>query len=465
MEKNCLPCQSIALSLLLLSALLTGCAEWVPPVTYPYPYPYEFSEETEVVASPPTPKQAAPSHAFYLNGDDSIVGRLATVPVQEGDALLDIARHFGLGYQSIVDANPNLDTWVPREGETVLLPSQFILPEAPRKGIVINLAAMRLFYFIEGAKPSLSTWPIGIGREGRATPLGIMTVDRKTQHPTWYVPESIRRTHAQQGDPLPAIVPPGPDNPLGDYALYLSKPSYLIHGTNKPFSIGWRASNGCIRLYPEDIERVFKEVPTKTPVLVVNQPYLLGWLGGTLYLEAHEPFEEIDPKQAKDNLWAKLKLIEKKQPRPLDWPKIESILKKPMGIPVPIFVKTESLKQRIAEAAALEHPQQLQGQPPKAEIPKSGWRVVTVETEDGFKSQRLAAQLNHLGPRVPAQAVVRNRRYHVIAGPFPDEPAARKVQGILSEDFDTQSELVKPLNSVLHKQAPPVLIRKAPDSL
>jgi len=425
---------------LALGGLLHGCAEWPPYFDFYSPPPLVL--EADIAK-----QEAVRTHGFYLSGDDSVVGRLAQVPVREGDTLLDIARHFGLGYQHIADANPDLDPWIPQAGERVLLPLQFILPEAPRVGVVVNLAAMRLFYFADGKgqqKPALSTWPIGIGREGRATPLGAMSVARKTEHPAWYVPESIRRAHEEQGDPLPAVVPPGPDNPLGDYALYLSKPSYLIHGTNKPFSIGLRASNGCVRLYPEDIARAFKEIPVKTPVVVVNQPYLLGWLGGVLYLEAHAPFEEIDVKQAKANLLAKLRQIDKKRPKQLDWPKIEATLKQARGIPVPVFMHSASLGRQVAEAAQLERPEHLTGQPDNGGLPANGWLLRTAETNDEYWVRRLAAQLNHLGPRIPARMATRNHRHRLIAGPFADEKAARKAQATLSEDFSATTELVKP---------------------
>jgi len=437
-----------SLLVLLTGGLLTGCAQWVPPVPFPMDLPEpEQTESTQAVETPKPAAQTVATHGFNLSSEDSVAGRLAKVKVHEGDTLLDIARHFGVGYQHIVDANPGLDIWIPQAGEQALLPLQFILPDAPRKGIVINLAAMRLFYFAEGKTPALYTWPIGIGREGRNTPTGAMSIVRKTKNPTWYVPASIRRTHAEQGDPLPSVVPPGPDNPLGQFAFYLSKPSYLVHGTNKPFSIGLRASNGCIRLYPEDIERAYKEIPVNTPVVVVNQPYLLGWLGGSLYLEAHRPFEEIDTRQAQEGLREKLQQIAKKQTRKLDWPKIEETLRQARGIPVPVFEKTETLKQRIASAPSLGRPDLLSGQPAKAEMPKGGWQVRTAEVEDSLKPRRLAAQLNHLGPRIPALAVSRNRRYHVIAGPFPDEESARKVQRFLSEDFETHSEVVKPVEA------------------
>ena len=389
-------------------------------------------------------RPAVQAHGFYLNGEDSVVGQLASVPVQEGDTLPDIARHFGLGYQHIVEANPDIDPWIPHAGERVALPLQFILPEAPRTGAVVNLAAMRLFYFGGGTPPAVSTWPIGIGREGRATPLGAMSVARKAEHPAWYVPESIRKSHAQQGDPLPAVVPPGPDNPLGDYALYLSRPSYLIHGTDKPFSIGLRASNGCVRLYPEDIARAFREIPLKTPVVVVNQPYLLGWLGGVLYLEAHAPFEEIDVKQAQANLQAKLRQIAAKRKIQLDWPKIAETLKQARGIPLPVLAQTAGLRERLAEAVPLRRPERLVGQPDNANLPAAGWLLRTAETDDEYWVRRLAAQLNHLGPRIPARLASHNRRHRLLAGPFAEEQAARKAQRIIAEDFRTPTELLRP---------------------
>lgn len=418
----------------LIFALLPGCAELQSYFGFNQP---PLRLEVEPIAT-------VEIHGFYLTGEDSVVGRLATVPVREGDTLLDLARHYGLGYQQITEANPDIDPWIPYPGQRVVLPLQFILPDAPRNGVVINLASMRLFYYAgDKRSPKLSTWPIGIGREGRSTPMGAMAVDRKKEHPAWYVPESIRRTHAEDGDPLPAVVPPGPDNPLGDYALYLSRPSYLIHGTNKPFSIGLRASNGCIRLYPEDISKAFQEIPVKTPVMVVNQPYLLGWLNHTLYLEVHKPFEEIDVRQAKANLTAKLKQIGKKDPHKLDWAKIEETLKQARGVPVPVFAGTASLKEQVADAAELQHPERLNGQPTEADLPRSGWLLRAAETTDPYWVRRLAAQLNHLGPRIPARMVTHNRRYRLVAGPFLEEKEASKAQAVIAESFNTQTERVK----------------------
>ena len=439
---------------LLIFVLLPGCAELAKTWRVDNPPPIDLwnqvgpMPEMEPSLEPGKPKAleaaSTPDHVFPLNEKDGVVGRLATVQLREGDTLLDIARHYGVGYQHIVEANPGVDIWVPQTDVRVVLPLQFTLPNAKRSGVVINIATMRLFYFKTGKTTTLTTWPIGIGREGRSTPLGLMAVSRKMQHPTWYVPESIRRTHAEQGDPLPAVVPPGPDNPLGDFALYLSKPSYLIHGTNKPFSIGLRASNGCIRLYPEDIAQAFKEIPPNTPVNIVNQPYVYGWLNGVLYLEAHEPFDEVDVDIAIKNLKAELERVVKDSPKKIDWAKVEDTLRKRRGIPIPIMENTPSLREMIATAPHLERPAQLTGQPDKAEPGKKGWFIQTEASEDAYRANKLAAQMNHFGPRIPAYTKVTNGRYQVVGGPFTQEQAAKRAQLALEEDFNTKSEIIKP---------------------
>jgi L,D-transpeptidase ErfK/SrfK len=170
---------------------------------------------------------------------------------------------------------------------------------------------------------------------------------------------------------------------------------------------------------------------------------LLGWLNHELYLEVHPPFEEIDVKQAKANLEAKLKQIGKKDPRKLDWPKIEETLKQARGIPVPIFERTASLKNLIADAAQLARPDHLRGQPTDAGLPQVGWVLRTAETNDQYWVRRLAAQFNHLGPRIPSRVVMHNHKYRLIAGPFAEEKDARKAQAVISEDFNAQTELLK----------------------
>jgi L,D-transpeptidase ErfK/SrfK len=210
-----------------------------------------------------------------------IIGEMGTHIAKASDTLLDIARDAGLGYVEIVAANPELDPWLPGDGAKVILPTAHILPAAPRRGIVVNLGDFRLYYFRpDGTR---SSFPIGIGREAGMTPLGETRVVGKRVNPVWIPPPAVRAD-----DPgLPPAVAPGPDNPLGVYSLDLAWEAYRIHGTNRPFGVGRAVSYGCIRLYPEDIERLFPVVPVGTPVYVVDQSVKTGWSDGHLYLEVH----------------------------------------------------------------------------------------------------------------------------------------------------------------------------------
>jgi L,D-transpeptidase ErfK/SrfK len=260
------------LSISVLFLFLHGCAAVRDVLETSLPHPGQPADTVE-------------RNEFLVAKEDDVIGRLAVVRLEKGDTLPDVARHFSLGINTVNAANPGIDTWVPGAGERLLLPLSFILPEARRKGIVINLAAMRLFYFkASGQRTAVATYPVGVGTMERPTPMGRMYIARKKFRPTWYVPASIAEDHRKKGDPLPSKVPPGPQNPLGEHALYLSKSGYLVHGTNKPASIGLRATNGCIRLYPEDIKRLFENTPVNTPVNIVNQPYLAGQRDGIVYL-------------------------------------------------------------------------------------------------------------------------------------------------------------------------------------
>ncbi|MDX1604974.1 MAG: L,D-transpeptidase family protein [Candidatus Competibacterales bacterium] len=225
-----------------------------------------------------------------------VVGQDRTIRTRHEDTLVDLASEHRLGYDEILLANPQVDRWLPGEGTPVILPGRHILPDSPRRGIVLNLAERRLYYYPEpepGDTPVVVTYPVGIGRVDWQTPLGMTRIVTKQANPAWHPPESIRQEHlAQYGEPLPAMIPPGPDNPLGPYALRLSIPGYLIHGTNKPYGVGSRVSHGCVRLYNEDIGDLFRQVPLNTPVAIVNQPIKVGLAGGTVYLEAHPPLEE-----------------------------------------------------------------------------------------------------------------------------------------------------------------------------
>ena len=228
--------------------------------------------------------------------DVDIFGKIETTHASREETLLDIARRHGVGQDEMLLANPHVNRWLPQDDAEVILPLRFIIPQAERTGLVINLPEMRLYYFPKsekGQKPEVITHPISIGRMDWNTPLGETSIVRKQKDPTWYPPESLKEKAIAEGGPLlPNVVPPGPDNPLGRYELYLGIPSYLIHSTNKPFGVGMRVTHGCIRMYPEDIERLFELIATGTPVQIVNQPIKLGWLGNHLFIELHPPLEE-----------------------------------------------------------------------------------------------------------------------------------------------------------------------------
>ncbi|MGI9262364.1 MAG: L,D-transpeptidase family protein, partial [Woeseiaceae bacterium] len=229
------------------------------------------------------------------SADQAVIGEPQIVFTREENTFSDLAREYGLGYDELVAANPDVDPWLPGADTPVLLPTQFVLPDVPREGIVLNIASKRLFYFPAinaGEKQTVLTYPIGIGRVGWETPLGSSAVIAKARDPQWYVPRSVRQEHAELGDPLPAIVPPGPDNPLGKFVLKLDLPGYLIHGTNQPYGVGMRVSHGCVRLYPENIELLYELVGLGEPVTIINEPYLAGQRDGEWYVEGHKPLED-----------------------------------------------------------------------------------------------------------------------------------------------------------------------------
>ena len=224
-----------------------------------------------------------------------VIGAARTVTASYEDTLLEIARREDIGQDQMERVNPDVDRWLPGEGTEVLVPSYHILPSGQRKGMVLNLPEMRMYYYPpkrKGEPIQVQTYPISIGRMDWATPLGNTTITVKAKDPGWRPPESIRKEHAERGDPLPRYVPPGPNNPLGRYALRLGIPGYLIHSTNKPLGVGMRVSHGCIRMLPEDIEYLFPQVPTGTKVSIINKPVKAGWYGGELYLEVHPPLTE-----------------------------------------------------------------------------------------------------------------------------------------------------------------------------
>jgi len=409
---------------------LSGCASMKSVQTAP-PFPGHREKEIE-------------RNKFPVARGEDVIGRLAIIRLETGDTLPDIARHFSLGINAISTANPGVDVWVPYAGERVLLPLSFILPDTPRKGIVVNLATMRLFQYKEdGTSLLVTTYPVGIGTDERPTPTGKMHVARKAVRPTWHVPASIAEEHRKKGDILPKAVPPGPENPLGEYALYLSNSGYLIHGTNKPASIGLTATNGCLRLYPENVKLLFDETPVKTPVLIVNQPYLIGQRNGVLYLEAHTRPEASGALESV-KLHKKLRTIEKKAQRTLDWKKVKEVQAEARGIPVPIFELRQGSQKEVAKPVEVEHPERLYGKPEIPALKLLAWYVLAADVPDEIEAQRLAAIINHQGPQIPARVFQKSDRYRVIAGPFDDGSEAIKAAKRLKIDLDIDGIVIDP---------------------
>jgi L,D-transpeptidase ErfK/SrfK len=286
---------------------------------------------------------------YILNNDeDTLLGGITTVVSSYEDTLLDIARENGLGYSEIKLLNPELDTWLPGEGAVVNLPTHFILPQAAKEGIVLNIPEMRLYSYsklnADGTR-EVTTYPIGIGKEGWDTPYAKTRIIEKKKNPSWRPPKSIREEHEAKGDPLPLVVEAGPDNPLGHRAMRLGLPSYLIHGTNKPAGVGMRVSHGCIRLYPEDIESLFNQINLGTRVHIVNQPYKVGALKDDIYLEAH-PYLEEDAEIFQSNLTSVVRMIvniTNERDYEIDWDLAQQVVDNGNGVPVKIgrFIETE----------------------------------------------------------------------------------------------------------------------------
>lgn len=287
----------------------------------------------------------SPLHARIFTlppNSESLIGREERIVAGREDTLIEIGRQYDVGYDEILNANPGIDAWMPQNGSTVVLPHLYLLPDAPRQGIVINTAEMRLYYYPKpdaGEAATVETYPISIGRSDWNTPLVATKVTRKVSGPTWYPTASVKREHMQNGDPLPNIVPAGPDNPLGKYALYLGIPAYLIHGTNNEYGIGMQVTHGCMRMYAPDIERLYETVPVGTPVRIVNQPYKVGWREGVLYVEVH-PWLEGTPAAHLNDTTLLTKLVQRQLNEyldyPVDWQAVEQARIEANGIPVAV---------------------------------------------------------------------------------------------------------------------------------
>jgi L,D-transpeptidase ErfK/SrfK len=361
MLKTAHPRSRRGIAIMLLSLGTTACAPlgslWKKSAGPDWPETPRHDRPAEVPLAEAT-------HRFTVRPGSDLVGRVQVTVARHEDTLPDIARRFNLGYEEIVRANPGVDPWLPGEGTRIVLPTRFVLPDAPREGLVFNLAAMRAFYYVPSdhteAPVEVITHPIGIGKVGWSTPEGRTRIISRVKDPTWTPPRSVREEHAKNGDPLPPTVPAGPDNPLGRHMMRFDWPSYLMHGTNKPYGVGMRVSHGCIRFYPEDIEQLYDLVPVGTRVTVVNQPYLLGWEGEVLYVQAYGPLEDderdwehgpasLRKKGARSGstLWKRIAAEDER----ISWTRAREVSSEPAGIPLAITAGREERLPALLAAA------------------------------------------------------------------------------------------------------------------
>lgn len=277
-------------------------------------------------------------HVFSLpNVESDVIGFVQTVYTKPGDTLKKVAERYSLGIDELTDANQHLRTKSMLQPWTaVLLPTSYILPPGDRQGIVINISEMRLYYYLDNEN-TVITAPVSIGREGWETPLTESIISEKKQDPAWRPPQSIREYTKSHGFILPEIMPPGPNNPLGQYALRLGVTSYMIHGTNEPTTIGLRISSGCIRMYPLDIEELYYNVPVGTKVRIINEPYKAGWHNGQLFLEAHKPIDNGAESNYQSNRDYRKVILAKNPSAAIDWQFVSHIIQQQYGYPQALF--------------------------------------------------------------------------------------------------------------------------------
>ena len=277
-------------------------------------------------------EDAAASRFIMPDGNDGLVGEPVALKVTYDDRFSSLAIKYDLGFEELRHANPDVDPWIPGEGARVVLPTQFMLPPGPRSGIVINLPEYRLYYYPKNSG-TVMTFPIGIGRTGFQTPAATTKIVAKIVNPSWYPTKAHREEHAEMGDILPTVVPPGPDNPLGKLAIQLTLPGYFLHGTNKPAGVGQRVSHGCVRLYPDDIQSLADAAPIGTEVRIIDSPVKVAWHDGVLWLEAHPPLEG-EPDMAKMTQVVNRAIDGTNVV--IDWTRAEEITRTSTGMPGPI---------------------------------------------------------------------------------------------------------------------------------
>jgi L,D-transpeptidase ErfK/SrfK len=322
---------------------------------------------------------AASATVYELPGPEAVLfGREELVVTVFEDTLYEIARRYSLGSEEVVRVNPGIDPWLPGAGRSVVIPGQRVLPSGPREGIVVNLPEHRLYFYpraVAGKPRVVYTYPISIGKMDWRTPLGKTKVVNKRERPTWTPPESVRKEHIANGEPpLPAVVPAGPDNPLGMYAMRLGlNGSYLIHGTNNPIAVGMAVTHGCIRMYPEDIEELFPMVAVGTPVYLVNEPVKVAWVDGQLFLEVHPPVD-AEGQVTEPDLTVFEGLLQQalgESVAAIHWERARTELAQARGMPVVVGIAAEAPEapQEAPQPATAALPQTAAARPEAPAVP------------------------------------------------------------------------------------------------
>lgn len=290
-------------------------------------------EQAQASTTAERPRQVL---SFSLKPGQDMVGEERVIQAKASDTFADLAERYAVGYRELGIANQRVDPWLPGDGTHVVIPQWFILPNAPKKGIVLNTAEMRLYYYKDAHH--VLTFPVSVGRGAWQTPMGITHVASKVRDPAWYPPASVRAEYKKDDRSLPRVVPAGPDNPLGQYAMKLAIPGYLLHGTNHPFAIGMQVTHGCIRLHPKDIKTLFSDVPRGEEVNIVYQPFKAGWQGDVLYIEAHPPLDAHadKPQDLSKLVNAVVQVTDGPKSYWINWDRALFLARHPDGIPHPV---------------------------------------------------------------------------------------------------------------------------------
>lgn len=319
-----------------LSIVMAGCAR----LSVSHLYTAKATPNQKIQPDTQQLPKAHILNTFKLPQNNDVVGHLAQATVKQGDTLSQIAQRYEIGYQDLIRANPGIDPKHLQVGQKLIIPTMYILPSPDkREGIVINIPELRLYDFTQPGQVFI--YPVALGRQGWRTPVSETYVYKKKEKPTWHVPQSIRKHYQEKyGKELPRVVGPGPDNPLGRYAVYLHKSGYLIHGTNRPETIGHFVSSGCIRMYPDNIKQVFGHAQQGVPVHIIYSTYKAGWLDNKLYLSAYKPVEHKDDlynvhHRSLDEVLEAAKQ-QRKQPITVNHTKKQAVVNNGRGIPTRI---------------------------------------------------------------------------------------------------------------------------------